>query len=106
MDLGLLYRALEQKQVTMIAASATDGPLSVLDVTVLRDDKEYFPPYQAALAVRAESLNAEPRLRQALDELSGKFSDTIMRKLNHQVDGEHRAIRAVAEQFLRENGLY
>ena len=106
MDLGLLYRALEQKQVTMIAASATDGPLSVLDVTVLRDDKEYFPPYQAALAVRAESLNAEPRLRQTLNELSGKFSDTIMRKLNHQVDGEHRAIRDVAEQFLRESGLY
>jgi glycine betaine/choline ABC-type transport system substrate-binding protein len=90
----------------MIAASATDGPLSVLDVTVLRDDKGYFPPYQAALAVRAESLSAEPRLRQALNELSAKFSDRIMSKLNHQVDGEHRAIRDVAEQFLRESKLH
>ena len=106
MDLGLLYKALEQKQVTMIAASATDGPLSVLDVTVLGDDKGYFPPYQAALAVRAEILNAEPLLRQALNELSGKFSDTIMRKLNYQVDGEHRDVRDVAEQFLRESRLY
>ncbi len=105
MDLGLLYRALEQKQVTMIAASATDGPLSVLDVTVLKDDKKYFPPYQAALAVRAQTLKREPRLRQALNELSGKFSDQMMRKLNQQVDGEHRAIRDVAEQFLRDNKL-
>ena len=55
MDLGLLYSALEQKQVDMAAANATDGMLSVLDVRVLRDDRNYFPPYQAAVIVRAES---------------------------------------------------
>ena len=35
MDLGLLYKALEQGQVTMIAANATDGPLAAHDWTVL-----------------------------------------------------------------------
>ncbi len=105
MDLGLLYKALEQKQVDMVAANATDGLLSVLDVRVLRDDKGYFPPYQPALVVRAETLKANPLLWQALNELAGKFSDQLMRKLNHQVDGEHRPVREVAQAFLRENGL-
>jgi glycine betaine/choline ABC-type transport system substrate-binding protein len=105
MDLGLLYKALEQQQVNMVAGNATDGQLSVLDVLVLRDDKRYFPPYDCALAVRSKSLEANPPLRQALTELAGLFTDLTMRKLNYQVDGAHRPVREVAEQFLRDTGL-
>ena len=105
MDLGLLYKALEQRQVSMVAGNATDGQLSVLDVVVLQDDKHYFPPYDSALAVRRESLEANPLLRQALTELAGLFTDLTMRKLNYQVDGAHRPVPEVAEQFLREAGL-
>jgi osmoprotectant transport system substrate-binding protein len=101
MDLGLLYRALEQKQVDMVAASATDGLLSVLDVKVLKDDKRYFPPYQASLAVRADALAKRPPLKRALEQLSGLFSDEIMRTLNYQVDGKHRPVNEVAMTFLR-----
>ena len=105
MDLGLLYKALEQREVSMVAGNATDGQLSVLDVLILRDDKRYFPPYDCALAVRRESLEANPLLRQALSELAGLFTDMTMRKLNYQVDGAHRPVREVAEQFLRDAGL-
>jgi glycine betaine/choline ABC-type transport system substrate-binding protein len=55
--------------------------------------------------VRATTLKDNPPLRQALAELAGRFTDQTMRKLNHQVDGEHRAVRGVAEQFRREAGL-
>ncbi len=105
MDLGLLYKALEQNQVDMIAANATDGMLSVLDVRVLEDDRHYFPPYQAAFLIREETARAHPRLRRALAELSGKFSDQIMQKLNYEIDGKHRPVAEVAEEFLREAGL-
>jgi osmoprotectant transport system substrate-binding protein len=101
MDLGLLYSALEQKQVDMAAASATDGMLSVLDVKVLGDDKSYFPPYQAALIVRQPIL-IYPGLRAALDELKGKLSDTAMRKLNYEVDGKHRPVTEVARGLLSD----
>jgi osmoprotectant transport system substrate-binding protein len=100
MDLGLLYSALEQKQVDMAAASATDGMLSVLDVKVLRDDLHYFPPYQAAVVVRAEALAAHTGLRAALDQLSGKLTAAAMRDLNHQVDGKHRPVAEVAREWL------
>ena len=101
MDLGLLYPALEQNKVVLIAGSETDGMLSVLDVTVLADDRHYFPPYQAAVVTRP----LDARARQALSELSGKFSDEKMRRLNHAVDGKHRKVSEVAAEFLRESGL-
>jgi osmoprotectant transport system substrate-binding protein len=105
MDLGLLYKALEQGQVSMVAGNATDGQLSVLNAVILQDDQHYFPPYDCGFVVRPEILKDHPALQQALGELVGRFSDQTMRKLNHQVDGEHRPVREVAEQFLRETGL-
>jgi osmoprotectant transport system substrate-binding protein len=100
MDLGLLYRALEQQQVDMVAANATDGMLSVLDVRVLTDDRHYFPPYEAAPVVRAAVLSAHPGMREALDELAGKLTDKTMRRLNYELDGHHRPLTEVAREFL------
>jgi len=105
MDLGLLYQALEQKQVSMAAANTTDGLLNQLDVTVLKDDKHVFPPYQACIVVREASLARYPNLRAILLELSGKITDQEMRSLNYAVDGEHRPARDVAKEFLRRTGL-
>jgi glycine betaine/choline ABC-type transport system substrate-binding protein len=103
MDLGLLYKALEQKQVDMIAASATDGVLSVLDVKVLQDDKHYFPPYEAAPVVRSDALAAHPGMREALNELGGKLPNKTMQKLNYEMDGKHRPVAAIAREFLEAN---
>lgn len=105
MDLGLLYQALQQKQVSMIAANSTDGLLSELEVTVLRDDHQSFPPYQAAFVVRRASLQREPALEQALQELSGKFTEETMRRLNQRVIVQHGSVQAVARQFLKDSGL-
>jgi len=101
MDLGLLYRALEDGQVTMIAANATDGLLSKLDVKVLDDDKHAFPPYELCVAAREDRLTAVPGLRAALAELAGKFTDRKMQDLNYQVDGRHRPVADVAAEFLQ-----
>ncbi len=100
MDLGLLYTALGSGQVDMIAASATDGQIAKQDVTVLEDDKRYFPPYQCAIVVRQATEQRLPGLRPALEELSGKITDEKMRKLNYAVDVEHRPERNVVTDFL------
>lgn len=100
MDLGLLYKALEARDVDMVAANATDGLLSVLDVVVLEDDRHSFPPYEAAFVVREDALLREPRARAALEELSGALTGAGMRRLNQQVAGEHRRPADVARDFL------
>jgi osmoprotectant transport system substrate-binding protein len=93
MDLGLLYQALKQKQVEMVAGNSTDGLIAAMGLKMLRDDKSYFPPYDAALVAR-------PELHEALAPLSGRITTAQMRKLNYQVDGEHRRILDVAKDFL------
>jgi osmoprotectant transport system substrate-binding protein len=105
LDLGLLYRALFEKQVDFVAANSTDGLLSARDLTMLVDDKHYFPPYEAVPVVRADALTRVPEMRAALMELAGKISDEEMRRMNYEVDGEHRDIADVAREFLRAKGL-
>lgn len=105
MDLGLLYRALEDKQVSMAAGNTTDGQLSELDVKVLADDKHVFPPYQACIVVRQNTLAKYANLRAILSELSDKISDAAMRQMNYEVDAQHRAPRDVAKDFLSKAGL-
>ena len=56
MELGLLYRALLEKQADMVAGSATDGAIAANDFVVLRDDKHYFPPYDAVPIVGGATL--------------------------------------------------
>jgi glycine betaine/choline ABC-type transport system substrate-binding protein len=105
MDLGLLYRALEEKQVDLVAGSATDGLIAALDMAVLEDDRHYFPPYQAVPIVRRETLARHPEVGKALDELGGKISAEEMRRMNYAVDGQRRDLKEVVREFLKSKGL-
>jgi osmoprotectant transport system substrate-binding protein len=89
----------------MAAGNTTDGMLGVLDVKILQDDKKAFPPYQACIVARSDTLSAFPSLKGTLSRLSGKISDETMRKLNYEVDGKHRQVAAVAGEFLDSAGL-
>ncbi len=99
MDLGLLYRALTAHQVDMIAANSTDGPIEALGLTVLADDRHYFPPYQAVPLVRNDALKRWPQIQVALDALAGKINADDMRAMNEAVDGEHRDPAEVVREF-------
>jgi osmoprotectant transport system substrate-binding protein/osmoprotectant transport system permease protein len=105
LDLGLLYRALLSHEVDLVAGNSTDGLLSARDLTVLQDDKHYFPPYQAVPIVRDQALARHPELRAAIEMLAGKISEAQMQKMNYEVVGEHRDISQVAREFLRSHGL-
>lgn len=100
MDLGLLYAALADGKVDMIAANSTDGLAASPNLRVLEDDRRYFPPYQCAVVVRSDTVARFPALRAALDELAGKLPDAEMRRLNFEVDGRHRPAAEVASQWL------
>jgi osmoprotectant transport system substrate-binding protein len=100
MDLGLLYKALEQKQVDMAAGNSTDGVLSDERLMVLADDKKAFPPYNACFVVRERLLKDRPDIKGALTMLSGHITEETMRNLNRRVDVEHRPAAEVAREFL------
>jgi len=101
MELGLIYRALAEKQVDIVAGNSTDGAISKLDFAALEDDRRYFPSYEAVPIVREDTVKRFPELRTALRDLGGKFSEDEMRRLNYAVDGEHRDVKQVVAEFLR-----
>jgi osmoprotectant transport system substrate-binding protein len=105
MDLGLLYRALNARQVDMIAANSTDGPIQAFGLVALQDDKHYFPPYQAVPLVRAEALERWPQIRTALDAIAGKVTAEDMRAMNEAIDGEHRDVEQVVREFRQKKAL-
>ncbi len=105
MDLGLIYRALTAKQVDIVAGNSTDGALSRLDLVMLKDDKNYFPPYEVAPVVRQETLQKYPELKKALSSLGGKISEAQMQKLNDQVDSQHKDMKQVVQAFRKAQGL-
>lgn len=105
MDLGLLYRALNDRQVDMIAANSTDGPIQAFHLTILQDDRHYFPPYQAVPLVRDDALRRWPQIQTALDALAGHITAPDMREMNEAVDGEHRDPAEVVRQFRQSRGL-
>ena len=105
MDLGLLYRAISSHQVDMIAGNSTDGPIKVLGLTILEDDKHYFPPYQAVPLVRDDALRRWPQIQTALDALAGKITAEDMQAMNEAVDGQHRDPAVVVREFRQQKGL-
>ena len=100
MDLGLLYRALQSKQVDVVAGSNTDAMIAALGLAVLDDDRHYFPPYDAVPIVRPEALQRIVGMRAALEQLAARISTEDMRRMNYAVDGEKRDASAVAREFL------
>jgi osmoprotectant transport system permease protein len=105
MDLSLTYRALASGQVDVIAGNSTDGLIAQLGLVQLDDDRRYFPPYDAVPVAREETLQRHPEIRSALAALGGAISVEEMRRMNFAVDGEKRAARDVAEEFLRAKKL-
>jgi glycine betaine/choline ABC-type transport system substrate-binding protein len=105
MSLGLVTRALKERQVDLIAGNNTDGLIPALDLFALEDDHHYFPPYEAVALMRTEMLNKHPGVGNALDALAGTISDDDMRQLNYAVDGQHRDAAEVVREFLRKRKL-
>ncbi|WP_017655612.1 glycine betaine ABC transporter substrate-binding protein [Fortiea contorta] len=101
MELGLMYQALTQKKVDLIAANSTDGLIPVLKLVVLEDDKKYFPPYDAIPVFHQATLQKYPELGKAINQLAGLISTAEMQKMNYQVDNQSRPAEQVVKDFLQ-----
>jgi osmoprotectant transport system permease protein len=103
MDLSLSYRALADKEVDVIAGNSTDGMIAKLGLVQLEDDRHYFPPYEAVVLARRDTLERLPSMREVLQKLAGAISTEEMRRLNYQVDGDKRAPADVVREWLKQN---
>ena len=105
MDVGLLYSSVDSGDLDVIVGYTTDGRVPALDLVVLEDDKNYFPPYHAAPVVDQELLEEYPEVEEVLNQLAGMIDDATMAELNRQVDEEGLNEDEVARNFLEEQGI-
>ena len=87
MDLNLIYRAVASGEIDVTAGDATSGLIRALDLVILQDDREYFPPYDAVPVVRTATLLRYPEADRAIRALAGRITADDMQRLNHEVDG-------------------
>ena len=105
LDPGLTYTALDEGDVDVISAFATDGQIAQLGLVSLVDDMGFFPPYFAAPVVRQELLDEDPAIRDVLNQLAGKLDDATMAGLNAQVAIDQLEAIDVARTFLQDQGI-
>jgi osmoprotectant transport system permease protein len=105
LDPALMYQAIANNEVDVICGFATDGRIPAFELQPLRDDRGFFPPYQAAPVIRSEVLDAHPELREVLELLANRLDDATMQRLNFEVDEKKRRPSDVAREFLESQGL-
>ncbi|MCW5962442.1 MAG: hypothetical protein KIT83_00265 [Bryobacterales bacterium] len=100
MDLGLLYKAIQQGQVDMVAGNSTDGAITRMGLVVLEDDRNYFPPYEAAVLIRQHVATWFPGVRSCLEQLTNRLDAAGMRLANEGVEAGRSSVAEVASEKL------
>lgn len=52
MDINLRYKAFEEGKINAVDVFTTDAQIKNLNLKVLKDDKNYFPNYEAGIVIR------------------------------------------------------
>ncbi len=99
------YRALAAGEVDVIDGYSTDGLIARYGLSVLVDDRRFFPPYDAAALVSEGLTRRSPRAIAVLTLLSGRLDVGTMRALNERIEVGGEQIPDVARSALRTLGL-
>lgn len=107
LDYGLVYASVAKGDPCNFAVVfATDGPIRSNNLTVLEDDKGFFPLYNIAISMRTSVYSANKGdYDQLFDQLNGLLTDDELIKLNAAVDVDGRSVDEVADEFLQENNV-
>lgn len=105
MDTGTVYTATADGSCNFGEVFTTDGRIKALDLTVLEDDRQYFPAYNAAAVFNTETLQRYPELEGAYDQVAAKLNNDVMMDLNYKVDVEGQDPAQVAYDWMVQEGF-
>ncbi|MBO3063924.1 MULTISPECIES: osmoprotectant ABC transporter substrate-binding protein [Staphylococcus] len=106
MQIGLVYDALKNNKLDVALGYTTDGRIAAYDLVVLKDDKNFFPPYDASAVAPNKLLKQHPEIKKSISKLDGKISTEQMQKLNYEADGKGKEPAVVAEAFLKKHNYF
>jgi osmoprotectant transport system substrate-binding protein len=102
---GAIYAATDKGECNFGEIFTTDGRIKALDLTVLEDDRQFFPKYNVATVFRKEVLDQHPELKDLFAPVSAKLDDKTLIELNAQVDVDGRDPVDVAHDWLKKEGF-
>lgn len=106
MQIGLVYDAVEAGKMDIVLGYSTDGRIASYDLVMLEDDRNFFPPYDAAAIASDEVLKKNPKIRTALKRLEGTINTKEMQKLNYRADNDLVEPSVIAEDFLKQHNYF
>lgn len=106
MQIGLVYDALDNGSLEVALGYTSDGRIAAYDLVVLEDDKQFFPPYDAAPLATKELLDEYPELTDTMEKLDGIITTDMMQQLNYEADGQGKEPAIVAQEFLEANNYF
>ncbi len=104
-DTGAVYSATARGSCNFGEVFTTDGRINALDLTVLKDDKSFFPSYNASINVRSETLDEFPGIADAFAPVTAALSNDVMRELNAKVDVDGQQPADVAFDWMVSQGF-
>ncbi|MFJ9523091.1 glycine betaine ABC transporter substrate-binding protein [Kitasatospora sp. NPDC101801] len=106
MDAGIVYTTVADGSACILGdVYSTDGRIAALGLSVLADDRHYFPNYNAAPELHSATLAKYPVLAELLDPVSARLDNTVAQRLNSKVDVDGEDPRQVARDWLIEQGF-
>jgi osmoprotectant transport system permease protein len=102
---AIKYQALAAGEVDVIDGYSTDGFIARYNLVVLKDDRRFFPPYEAAALVSPALARDAPGPIAALTELSGLLTESDMRRFNRRIEVDGVPVPRVAAAALLALGL-
>lgn len=105
MDTGVIYDATARDECNFGEVFTTDGRILALDLTVLEDDKAFFPLYNLSPVIQTDLVEKHPEIADVFEQLRPLLTNDVMLALNAKVDVDGGEPALVARDWLREQGL-
>ncbi|WP_094032592.1 osmoprotectant ABC transporter substrate-binding lipoprotein OpuCC [Bacillus sp. LYLB4] len=106
MQIGLVYDAVKNGKMDAVLAYSTDGRIKAYDLKILKDYKQFFPPYDCSPVIPDSVLKQHPELKGIVNKLIGKIDTETMQELNYEVDGKLKEPSVVAKEFLEKHHYF
>ncbi|MEC1613728.1 choline ABC transporter substrate-binding lipoprotein OpuBC [Bacillus mojavensis] len=106
MQIGLVYDAVKSGKMDIVLAYSTDGRIKSYDLKMLKDDKQFFPPYDCSPVVPEQVLREHPELESIIQKMIGKIDTATMQELNYEVDGNLKEPSVVAKEYLQKHHYF
>jgi len=105
MEPSIRYKAIANGKVNIVDGYTTDPEVKEYDLVILKDNKNFFPPYQGAPLMSEKFATNHPEVKTTLNKLAGKISASDMQKMNYLVTVKHEKSSKVAHDYLVEKNL-